>query len=460
MLLGKQRDVNYSKLSKTKFSIVADISHWRSCCLLVKYFDKDQKGIVSKFWDLIAIPDSGNITPENVENFFHKIHSSFTKRKIPDDNLIGFASDGGHIMMYGPNSLASFFERHFPGITLSRCICQSLQLCVNEACKELSDSLEDAIRTIMSFEDVKLKIFPHTELPKMHPSQTFWLSVPPIVERIIEQWDYLQSYFHEKKSEPPRRPAERIDEILQNPRYKLFFLFLSWILPQFEQTNEYFRSKIVIIADVHREMTQTYKSLLSYYMKANYLDSVELKDIDPQNENEFLPNSEMFLGTDFLEYLRAAVELQNLSLDRFYKNCRNFLIKACNEMRKRYDFGVSTMVHLKVLHPKNALSKSMYNRPSTLQRLLSTLPRICAKQLYETVDTEWNQLRSYVDYEHLDQVPIYAFWGRLLEHKSRDQYPFHNLATTALEILSLPLSNYDSEKTFVKINQVKINTRN
>ncbi|CAH2092806.1 unnamed protein product [Euphydryas editha] len=65
----------------------------------------------------------------------------FTQRGLPLDNIIGFASDGCNVVMGPHNSLASRLHSELPGIQIFKCICHSMHLCANEACKKPTTTL-------------------------------------------------------------------------------------------------------------------------------------------------------------------------------------------------------------------------------------------------------------------------------------------------------------------------------
>lgn len=108
------------------------------------------------------------------------------------------------------NSVASRFYTECPGIYVFKCICHSLHLCASEACKVLPRACEDIARNVYNeFKNSAKKIHKFREFQtfldiKTHkilrPSQTRWLSLNAIVERMIEQWEALRLYFWNQRS--------------------------------------------------------------------------------------------------------------------------------------------------------------------------------------------------------------------------------------------------------------------
>lgn len=174
---------------------------------------------------------------------FSLLLESFSSLNIPDTNIIGFGSDGCNVMMGASNSVASRFKEQCPGIFILKCVCHSAHLCASEACKELPRNCEDFARNIFNFlkssakrqaEFLQFQSFLQIEPHKiLHPSQTRWLSLNLVVERILEQWEALKLYFTDIWFNQRLHSVEQIYTNLCNPFTKLYLYFLEWILPKF-----------------------------------------------------------------------------------------------------------------------------------------------------------------------------------------------------------------------------------
>lgn len=178
------------KLRLKKFSLLidepTDVSTNKQLAIVVRHFDEDLGHICSKLWELVQIVTAQNIEA-NAEHVYNTVISTFTQREVPISNIIGFASDGANVMMGERNSVASRLITDCPGVTIMKCICHSISLCANEACKKLPRTCEDLARNIYSFfaysskrqcEFVQFQQFTNTDVHKLlHPSATRWLSL-------------------------------------------------------------------------------------------------------------------------------------------------------------------------------------------------------------------------------------------------------------------------------------------
>lgn len=144
----------------------------------------------------------------------------------------------------------------FPGIFIMKCVCHSAHLCASESCKRLPRSCEDLARNIFNFlkssskrqcEFSQFQTFLNLDPHKiLHPSQTQWLSLTAVVDRVIEQWDALRLYFLDTVLVQRLLSTEHILAALNDPFMKLFYYFLQWALPKF--TRYYFIILFISIA--------------------------------------------------------------------------------------------------------------------------------------------------------------------------------------------------------------------
>ncbi|KAL1443615.1 hypothetical protein MTO96_045924 [Rhipicephalus appendiculatus] len=181
-------------LRRNKFSLIVDEATDSSCCkhlcLLTRVFDGER--VVDAFFDLIQIKDA------TAQAMFDHIVKAFGDWNVPyKENMIGFAADGANVMMGSRNSVMTHLRKDIPNLFVMKCICHSFHLCASYACEKLLRAVEDEVRDIYNYfhsspkRQERLKDFqafldskPHKML---QASQTRWLSLHSIVERVLEQ---------------------------------------------------------------------------------------------------------------------------------------------------------------------------------------------------------------------------------------------------------------------------------
>ena len=125
----------------------------------------------SKFFKLIEVPQG------YANTLTSHIVSVFKKKKIPLENIIGFASDTTNVMFGQHHSVVTLF--------VMKCLCHSAHLCASYACEKLPRAIEDLVHDIYSYfchsakrvaEYNTYQHFTNTEPHKiLKPAQTGWL---------------------------------------------------------------------------------------------------------------------------------------------------------------------------------------------------------------------------------------------------------------------------------------------
>lgn len=467
-VIGKsQKEYLVDCLKKTKLSILTDESTDISCvkqaCIVVRYFNTDKGRIVSHFFELSAVfgPNDFEKAHEGAtgKNLYDCLIKSFSDSNIPLKNIIRFGSDGCNTMMGTRNSVASRMIKNFPGITIWTCICHSLHLCASEACKSLLKRCEDLARSVYSYfsmsskrcaQFVQFQEFCSTPVHKLlHPSQTRWLSLHMVISRLLEQWDPLKLYFQDKLLTERLTTVDAIFCSLDDPLIKLFFIFLDWVLPKFTNLNSFFQSSNVVITQVHDRIVSAYKDLLSAYMKTNYTNQSNIQEINPEEESQFLPKQQMYLGIAIFKELQKPLIFNNKNLlNDFYTRVQHFMKTACAQVKKKYNFSDPIMPGMRLMDPETALSTETRITHSSLFPLISLLPRLTELKddIIQSIDDEWRLLPCYNISEHilnhLKEPDV--FWYKLGNLKLESgEYPFKNVSDFALYVLSLPHSNAD-----------------
>lgn len=212
-VIGRVENENLIDILKhNKFSIIidesTDVGTIKNLCICVRFALEGK--IQTKFWRLVQVFLSNDFESANkgatAQHLYDELKNTFDSAGIPEENVSGFASDGCNTMFGSHNSVAQRMRETYPGLTLSKCICHSLHLCASEACKELPRAAEDLARDIYNYfknsskrqaQFLEFQKFFEVDIHKiLRPSQTRWLSLQQVVERILEQWDPLLHFFY------------------------------------------------------------------------------------------------------------------------------------------------------------------------------------------------------------------------------------------------------------------------
>lgn len=443
-------------LQRQKFSIIidetTDIASKKQLALVVRYFCDKQLSVKSQFFGLIELTQSDATTITT------RIISTLDKHSIPLSNVIGYASDTTNVMFGEHNSVVSQLKSKIPDIFVMKCLCHSAHLCASHACERLPRLLEDLVRDVYSHfahsakrlaEYRRFQHFTSTEPHKiLKPSQTRWLSLEQCVRRLLEQWEALES-------------------LLQKPIVKLYFEFLSFVLPKFTNFNKLFQSQTPNIHFLTSYLATTYKAFLSCYLSATYIRSIPLDRIDPASSANFLPLTSMNMGESVAHFLSQPNIPPQLKDDirGFLENVLSFFVESSIQMKKRFPINDETLKSLLFLNPDTINSTSAQEVIQVARRF----PNIISPDQRSTLDDEWRELQ-FTDPNDLpcssssteaSRSDIVQFWGKinkLVDTSQQQRFPLILKLTTSL--LSLPHSNADVERIFSHVTNIKTKARN
>lgn len=160
--------------------------------------------------------------------------------------------------------------------------------------------------------------------------------------------------------------------------------------------NEYFQSEKVVIVGLHSKMVEAFSELLLIYMKPQAVKGCDLSNVQPDNDQLFLPLPQMYLGVDVMRKLQEKdIQADPNNVKNFLFRARSFAITLCKQLQKRYDFSENNIVSkLAWFSPKCALT---YNtqRPMTIASLVDSLPCLVPRKEMQKIQNIDDQCRSF-----------------------------------------------------------------
>lgn len=231
MLLELVEDVGDSL-----FSIIVDestdLTSDKIVCVMIKYYSVKRKEIVTTFYRLILLEKC------DAESLFTVVKQQLTNDKLQLKNLIGIGVDGANVMVGQHHSFATLLKREVPDAIVVKCICHSLHLCAEKACKVLPKRLEFLVREIHNYfshspkritEYRNLYLLLKGEIPHKVAklSGTRWLARNAAIRTILTQWDSLYDFFKRMMVEDRCYMAEQLYLIMDCLAYKAYLIFLK-----------------------------------------------------------------------------------------------------------------------------------------------------------------------------------------------------------------------------------------
>ena len=316
--------------------------------------------------------------------------------------IYGYASDTTNVMFRQHNSVVTQLKELIPDLFVMKCLCHTAHLCASHACERLPQVVEDLVRDIYSHfahsakrlgEYKEFQQFTQTEPHKLlKPSQTRWLSLQQCVERVIEQWPALESYFENSAERDRLLASQHIYHALKNPIIKLYFHFLRFALPKFTNFNKLFQSQTPNINFLTTYLVSTYKAFLSCYLSPTYIRSVSLDNLDPASVPNFLPLTSISMGKDVSLFL-AQPDIYHLKDDikGFLEHVQSFYVEASLQIKKRFPINDEVLKSLLFLNPATVNSTSSQE----VSTIAARFPNIISPTEIRKIDDEWRELQFY-----------------------------------------------------------------
>ncbi|CAF4876591.1 unnamed protein product [Pieris macdunnoughi] len=258
-------------------------------------------------------------------------------------------------------------------------------------------------------------------------------------------------------------------EKLQSPQTKFLCMvdLKDFILPITTKFNVIFQSDQTLIHKIDTDIQNMMSSILSCFMKINYIKTTSLQSIDPSSSMHFLPIQNMYLGTNVaitLELLKDDVRMKS-KIEEFLNRCQAFLIELSKQFLQRLPVQDNFLQDLSFIDPQ----KAVYGEFRTLIKILQRFPNLVTTENMQIVDNEYRELKLDVSVSNLlstssstsENFMVDKFWSEVSQICDANSKPkYGNLARFVKQMTILPLSNAKVERIFSDINRIKSQDRN
>lgn len=420
---------------------------------------------IDNIFDLIELSDA------TAEVLFDKIIHSFKKNNTEfEKNMIGFASDGANVMMGNNNSVMSRLRTLIPDLFIFKCICHSFHLCASTACEKLPVYIEVIVRDIHNYLNTspkRTKAFMEFQkflelkpLKMLHPAQTRWLSLLPVVTKVIDHYNALKLFFQDQvfSEKTELNHSRQILDKLDDPITYLYLSFLEFILPSFQDLNREMQNEKPQIHILYSRIKTLYQTILECYMKPGYLEKILIKNVQFRNPSNYLPLEKIYLGGKVMAKI-SSCSLDQKKLKTFRLDCLGFLVESATQIYRR--FSLQKLVSIAALNFMNTeviQGKTL----SSIAHVYPHFPLIVKESDYNTIDQEWRQLRAHVNEEFdIQSLSVSECWQKISMLKKGDgSFLCPKLCNFVKKILILPHSSASVERVFSNVKLILTDRRN
>ena len=380
--------------------------------------------------------------------------------------MVGFAADTTNVIFGANNSVASRIIAANPHCLTIKCACHSCALAVTHACSTLPKNIEQVVKechNYFAFSSKRSNEFQEfqdfTESKQYRMLRFYdirWLSFGSCVERIVLQWDALKLYFTSQYLVDHLQASHFLYEQLSNLITKLYFAFLSYIIPLVNKLNVIFQCKSPSIHNFYSNCVSAYKAILSCFVKPVLLKG-NVALIDPSNPANHLPLTQLYMGVTASKLL-ASQSFKQVAKEKTtecFQRSKQFLIELCRQLKKRLPLDNLVIQDLKFLNPQTAMTGTI----ASIAGVAARFPNVVPESQLQSLDQEWRQLIFDEEISDLADScatsPAEEFWGKVSVNEK-----YKILGTFVKAMLCLPVSNADCERVFSQVNLIKTEHRN
>ena len=308
------------------------------------------------------------------------------------------------------------------------------------------------LERVASFTRHPTKVETHTFLRHV-PSR--WLTLGPVVDRLIEQWEPLQKYFtdlanKDPKNAPTSSTFKRSCARLQNKQTLVELHFLQSVMPLYHSFLELFQTEALLVHVLYEELCRLVYMMMGRYVKASVYQNKTGQDLKEVKHGELqnqLSDKEMIIGDSTRQVLG---NLDSGKQKRALLDIRKFNI-GVSYLLSNFPFDNELLKHLGCLHPEHRLKPSS---SSAIERVARKLP--FAEEDVALITDEWKVYQGEEIDEKLwkiekdDEVELRRidhYWRDILKLKTgsgKDKYPRHGKIVKG--VLALPHGNADVER--------------
>ena len=206
---------------------------------------------------------------------------------------------------------------------------------------------------------------------------------------------------------------------------------------------------------LYGETKRWLKKILSFFIKQEVIQhhSEDLTRLNYSDECNHLPVRDLFVGDNTTALILHQEENEGESVTEFYHGVKTFYSAFVKKLLKVFDFKSEMLSTLAFLEPKNSQKMSL----SSFDAIASFFPVTFEKDLVKLEYREF-AIDDTID-PSIDSDAI-NFWILISKMKSpMGNLLYKNLATLALQLISTPVSNADSERVFSLVRRIKTEYR-
>lgn len=286
-----------------------------------------------------------------------------------------------------------------------------------------------------------------------------WLSLLPVVDRLLEQYDGLKTYFMDLPKKDSKVESNvryiRIRKKLQVKDTYIQMCFLQSVTPLFQGFLTLFQREGPLIHLLYYSMSDIVSRIMARFIKQDVFagkDGVDLVAIDVSSFTNQLPDASMEVGEPTRRELgKLTTERRKVPLS----SMRKFYVTVVAYLLKKLPFQNTLLKDLSCLHPSMQKEATCVG---AVRRISKKLPHVITEEEISLITDEWKIYQeadiplswseeSYED--ETNSVRVDHYWRSVFQMKlSTGEVKFNILPKLVKTALALAHGNAHLERGF------------
>lgn len=466
-------------IGNSPFSLIidesTDVSTEKLLCLCVKYYSHKKNSIFTQFVSFVSVVQT------TAEDLYDAIVNILNSVGLNSKNIIGIGTDGAANLCGQHKSAYTLLKKNLglDNLVLVKCICHSIHLCGSKASEVFADKVDFLVKeTYNWFKNSTLRLSRYksvydlinintdnvngfTKLTAL--SATRWLSRYRAVDKILNQYLELETFFSIQAQTEKCYTAQLLSKTYQDKKHKIILIFLLPHLKELYFLNLYFQKTDVDFYKAFDDINNKIWSLARQILKPSLINHLngDLQTLEnslkyPQN---MLNYNDCDLGYSFENELAANTNnIISEEVTEIKGKCVEFIKVLLLELIKRMPSHLNVFRQIRSFSPAIILNPVQRPKFTDLPLTFISSDKLTDIEIQyrNLLNVDWKEVFG----ESVPENPI-IFWKKVRNIKNAgDELMFKDLALFAFTLLSLPSSNAFVERVFSLMNIVKCKIRN
>ncbi len=448
--------------------------------LTVRIYDVNRGRVATQLLDMCLTSSS------TAESIYMKISDTLQRFAINWDYCVGFGVDNSSVNLGRSNSIRTRVLQQNPSIYFVGCPCHMVHNTASKAAEafqaETGFDVEDLLVDLYYWFDKSTKRknelcdfcdFCDTKYRQIvkHISVR-WLRLECAVERALQQYSALKSYFLSSNDIQAR--FQRLNQQFAKPITEVYLMFYQAATPVFTTLNKFLQRETPCIHLLHDKLESFLRKVLGKFVKVSVLkDKEKLIDVDFMTRANQLDNSSIFIGFVTKNLIRKLLDdgdIASSEVTKFYSGVRRFYTRAAEYIKATFPLNDAVLRHAKFLDVEKKEEVTF----DSVEYFVHRFPHLHALRTPQELDMLQEEFVSYQLLRDTD-IPIQVWevakvgedeavyyridvlWGHLCKIKEigSSELKFRRLAEVAKAVLVIPHSNASEERVFSMVRKNK-----